>query len=402
MNKLVSGGLVLGLAFTLGACGGPTNGKGTMGSDGRNSFSTADHEEPSILSGTVCIEGTKRYDPSLGEAGDNELEGVAGILIELYDDEENLLDTTFTDSEGHYQFCGLDEGDYVVVEVLPDATENTIWIPIGDTAKDATVEFDEEFSGTSVKYEGNEINEEFDLDPGEIHELEFDLEDYPGLIRVEVKSATTVVGLDIDCPGSGDSVTGGVDGQGTAEIHIETECETVEITSSKGISYIELFFGEIGENVTVDFRNVCVEPEGDDYRGEPKGALLDMIFAALEGTGIFSHPLIVEVFGGEIEDIVDLRDFLAMDDTDDLVAIAQLVVNLAANLALGELDEDDLVYIPLVMDFFELGYLLDLAVLELADFDEFSSEELGLIRETLEVIWVLQDEPCEPIYPSAG
>ncbi len=432
MKKLVTGGLALGLAFTLGACGGPANDKGTAGSDGRGDYSAAsshnrpitgaifttdengdavnknhyeekedvylnggprkegaaglpdgdyyyqitdpgckellagpgadspyntsakiitvvdgeftdlmqlapfadtpnnggvykvmvtpvdkwvdpaegcfgfeprfskfdvfkvDGERPEPPEDTYCISGTKRYDPSLGEAADEDLDGLGGILIELYDDEEDLIESTYTDSDGEYEFCGLENGDYKVVERLPDGN-GVLWFAVGPD--DYEVIVDDE-----------------------------DVEDR-------------------------------------------------------------------------DFRNVCFLKEGEDFRGEPKGVVLDLIFAALEGSGLFSHPLIVAAFGGEIETIVDLRDFLALDDSNLRVAIAQLVVNLAANIALGNLDADLRVLAGTDLgDIARLGDLFDDLAAELAGHAELSTDRLNAIRAILHSIWVLQDEPCTPHY----
>ncbi len=46
--------------------------------------------------------------------------GIAGVEIELYDTNGNLVASTLTDNEGHYEFNQLAPGTYTIVEIQPD------------------------------------------------------------------------------------------------------------------------------------------------------------------------------------------------------------------------------------------------------------------------------------------
>lgn len=48
------------------------------------------------------------HEPGLGESG------IPGVLVILYDENLNPLDSTITNSDGDYYFGGLPEGDYIV------------------------------------------------------------------------------------------------------------------------------------------------------------------------------------------------------------------------------------------------------------------------------------------------
>lgn len=48
-----------------------------------------------------------------------------GVTIELYDDEDNLLDSTLTAGSGNYSFTSLATGQYVVCEVVPEGYVQT-------------------------------------------------------------------------------------------------------------------------------------------------------------------------------------------------------------------------------------------------------------------------------------
>ncbi len=80
---------------------------------------------------TYCISGEKRYDPSLGEVDFSSLDGVAGIRIILVDEQGAYLDETFTSGlNGYYEFCGLDNGTYGVIEDLP-GSDDPRWLAVG-------------------------------------------------------------------------------------------------------------------------------------------------------------------------------------------------------------------------------------------------------------------------------
>jgi protocatechuate 3,4-dioxygenase beta subunit len=58
--------------------------------------------------------------------------GIADVVIELYDDRDNLIGTTTTDAAGHYRFGDLPAGDYTVRETQPGG-----WLQGGQRAGSA-------------------------------------------------------------------------------------------------------------------------------------------------------------------------------------------------------------------------------------------------------------------------
>lgn len=85
------------------------------------------------------VEGTK-YDAATDEE-------VEGWTIHLYDDEDDLVVSTTTDSSGIYTFTGIEPGDYLVCEEVPDMwkqvlpSDGTI-CPNGTYGHDVTVSED--------------------------------------------------------------------------------------------------------------------------------------------------------------------------------------------------------------------------------------------------------------------
>lgn len=69
---------------------------------------------PAEISGTVYVD---RDEDCFRDAGE---EGLGGVLIELLDLNGNVIDTTFTDSDGNYSFTNLRAGEYIVRETQPD------------------------------------------------------------------------------------------------------------------------------------------------------------------------------------------------------------------------------------------------------------------------------------------
>jgi uncharacterized repeat protein (TIGR01451 family) len=76
----------------------------------------------------IC--GYKFYDANANGEWDAGEPPVAGFKIELYDQFDSLLATTFTAADGSYCFDGLDAGTYTVQEVLPPSS----WIPTTPTS----------------------------------------------------------------------------------------------------------------------------------------------------------------------------------------------------------------------------------------------------------------------------
>lgn len=69
---------------------------------------------PAEISGTVYVD---RDEDCFRDPGE---EGLGGVLIELLDLNGNVVDTTFTDSNGNYAFTNLRAGEYLVRETQPD------------------------------------------------------------------------------------------------------------------------------------------------------------------------------------------------------------------------------------------------------------------------------------------
>ncbi len=69
------------------------------------------------VSGYVSVQtpGVSKLDPT-----DPGFEGISGVEIQLFDDNGELVASTFTDEQGFYEFGDLDPGTYSLVEVQPD------------------------------------------------------------------------------------------------------------------------------------------------------------------------------------------------------------------------------------------------------------------------------------------
>lgn len=68
---------------------------------------------------------------------DNGEPGIGGVTVELYDCNDNLVDTTVTDSDGKYLFSGLEPGDYYVKFYAPSGYVFTQKDAGGDDEKDS-------------------------------------------------------------------------------------------------------------------------------------------------------------------------------------------------------------------------------------------------------------------------
>lgn len=75
---------------------------------------------PASLSGTVFAEtslGSPDFNPSNPAAGESPL---GGVEVDLYDDDDDLLDSTLTNTSGQYSFGDLSPGTYAIVTTPPD------------------------------------------------------------------------------------------------------------------------------------------------------------------------------------------------------------------------------------------------------------------------------------------
>lgn len=73
--------------------------------------------KPASVSGYVSVQnpGTSKLDPT-----DPAFEPIAGVEIQLFDNDGNLVATTQTNGDGFYQFENLNPGTYSIVEVQPN------------------------------------------------------------------------------------------------------------------------------------------------------------------------------------------------------------------------------------------------------------------------------------------
>ncbi len=73
--------------------------------------------QPASISGYVSVQlpGQSKLDPT-----DPNFDPIAGVEIQLFDNDGNLVDTTTTDANGLYEFGALVPGTYTVVQVQPD------------------------------------------------------------------------------------------------------------------------------------------------------------------------------------------------------------------------------------------------------------------------------------------
>jgi hypothetical protein len=68
-----------------------------------------------------CIGNFYWFDENLNGMQDSNEGGIAGIKVELYDENKQKIATTYTDNNGKYLFCELEEGNYYVKFDLPSA-----------------------------------------------------------------------------------------------------------------------------------------------------------------------------------------------------------------------------------------------------------------------------------------
>ncbi len=85
----------------------------------------------------ACIGDYVWFDENMDGIQDDGEMGVPGVEVVLQDCQGNSLDNTFTDSDGYYEFCELEPGDYNVRFTLPI---DHVFSPMnmgGDPAKDS-------------------------------------------------------------------------------------------------------------------------------------------------------------------------------------------------------------------------------------------------------------------------
>lgn len=75
--------------------------------------------KPVSISGYVSVATPVK--PAIVDPTDPDFQPIQGVFIQLFDQDNNLVSTTRTDADGHYQFDGMAPATYTVVEVQPDA-----------------------------------------------------------------------------------------------------------------------------------------------------------------------------------------------------------------------------------------------------------------------------------------
>ena len=88
---------------------------------------------------SACLGDYMWWDKNLNGIQDSDEVGVVNIKVELYDDSNNLIATTHTDSNGKYLFCELKPGKYRVKFEQPDTYLFTLK-DRDDDAKDSDVD----------------------------------------------------------------------------------------------------------------------------------------------------------------------------------------------------------------------------------------------------------------------
>ena len=103
-----------------------------------------------VIATLGSISGAKFYDADTDGGWDVGEPAIEGFKIELYDDEETLLDMQFTDENGAYIFADLDPGTYTVKEVMPlgETIFNDITYPTWLNTTDDSITI-EDLSGPS-------------------------------------------------------------------------------------------------------------------------------------------------------------------------------------------------------------------------------------------------------------
>jgi len=85
----------------------------------------------------AALGDTVWYDDNENGIQDPEEAGVEGVLVELYNCLDELLDNTYTDADGFYIFDDLQPGDYYVVFDLPEGYQFTLQDQGADDAFDS-------------------------------------------------------------------------------------------------------------------------------------------------------------------------------------------------------------------------------------------------------------------------
>ncbi len=81
-------------------------------------------------------------------------DGISNISITLYDDSDNKLDSTNTDENGNYKFCGLENGDYYIDIDVPSEYDITHQDIGDDDTKDSDIDSDGK-SGATISNSDN-------------------------------------------------------------------------------------------------------------------------------------------------------------------------------------------------------------------------------------------------------
>ncbi|HMO14148.1 MAG TPA: SdrD B-like domain-containing protein [Pirellulaceae bacterium] len=110
---------------TLGTIGGVANGTAhndrfsniILRADDRGINYNFGELKAATISGFVSVE--TRYSTPIVNPNDPNYRPISGVTIQLYDQAGQLIDTTFTDANGFYQFGALRPGTYSVVEIQP-------------------------------------------------------------------------------------------------------------------------------------------------------------------------------------------------------------------------------------------------------------------------------------------
>ncbi len=131
-------------------------------------YKVKNHFSPEVdlmaIASSGSISGAKFYDANTDGVWDVDELAIEGWKVELYDGEDTLLDTQFTDEDGEYTFADLDAGTYTVKEVMPpgETTFNSVTYPkwLNTTDNSITVEdlsgpsVDNNFGNVCIGYDG--------------------------------------------------------------------------------------------------------------------------------------------------------------------------------------------------------------------------------------------------------
>ena len=277
--------------------------------------------EPAALHGTVFIDNNDSGSQDTGELG------IENVLIELFDGDGNLVDSTFTDANGDYWFTDLAPGEYHIEQTQPtdfiDGQED-----LGQITRNTGLTLTDQGSTTNdafwVVLESGDVGTEYDfgeLQPASIHGTVFIDNNDNGtqdageegiegvLIELFDGDGNLVDSLQTDSNGDY-----WFEGLLPGEYHVEQTQPTSFFDGQEELGQVDRADGTTGPAGSVSSDAFWVNLEGGDVGTEYNfGELLP---AEIHGRVFIDGPAFETVDGELPENFRDLRDGIFQAETD--------------------------------------------------------------------------------------